>query len=107
MTFEKHKISITLNRTRLDGNEVCLINFPYCKDIIEILRCVKGSYWNPDRQCWVMPHTHHHLDTLITALNHGDKYKISKETLPVCSSPGHTVQKKIPEKHQQTKKTKG
>ncbi len=106
MIFEKPKITITLNRTRLDGNEVCLINFPYSKDIIEILRCIKGAYWNPDRQCWVMPYTHHHLDRLITTLNCGDKYKIIKETRPICDSPGHTVQKKIPEKHQQTKKQK-
>ena len=106
MTFKKPKITITLCRARLDGNEVCLINFPFNKELIEILRSIRGSYWNPARQCWVMPYTNHHLDSLIMALNRGDKYKIIKETRPVCSSHGHTVQKKILEKYQQTKEHK-
>jgi integrase/recombinase XerD len=104
MTIGRHKINITLNRTRLEGKEVYLIKFPNNQEIVMIVRCIRGAYWNSDSMCWVMPYTQHHLETLLKVLNRSDKYIIINETNSDCCSPENTVQKKAPDKKKETEK---
>ncbi len=103
MKLKSRKIIISLKQARLEEKEVCLVSFPFNKELVEIFRSIRGSYWNPARMCWVMPFTSHHLDTLITALSQDDKYEIRKEYFLPKSTPEHVRQMHIPKISLQTR----
>jgi hypothetical protein len=43
---------ITIEKSQIEGRDRLKLQFPYDREIIELIRTIPGARWDPGQKCW-------------------------------------------------------
>lgn len=67
-TSKNHELSITLKRDHIRNRDVIKVFFRFDETIIQVLKGIPGTYWEPELKCWIVPYNPMHVEYLKESL---------------------------------------